>query len=849
MIMSGRCRGLPMPLARLGLGGPAAAFAMLCAPLAAAQEAEAPARDESKPEIVVIGERGSAVKDIEPIATLDVDAIMATGATTMPELLRAIRGQTQSADGSEPIFLLNSQRVSGYQDIGSLPPEAILKVEVLPEQAALQFGFPPTRRVVNFITKPSFRQIEARASAGTTTRLGSATEKANLGLTRLQKGGRLSLNLEVRHTDALRQSDRDVAPDPDIPFDAIGNVLGVGGEIDPALSALAGHAVTIAAVPEAVADRTRLAAYSPGGARLFDLGPYRTLAPANDAVKAEAVWANRIGKTLAGSISLSAEQSRDRTISGPADAMLSVPGSNPFSPFAGPVLLARYLTEIDPLRQRTTTTTLHAGFTLRGALGGWRWDLTGAVDQKQVDGRNERGVDPAAANAAIAAGANPFAPLDPSLLVPLVDRSRQRTRTAGAKMVVTNNPIRLPAGRVSVNATVEVERASAASSTRGANPFDLELGRTRTEGAIAIDVPLASRRENVLPFVGELSVNASLRARRVGGFGGLHDTTFGLAWAPVAGVQFLATLRESAAAPDMAQQSTPVTRFLNVPIFDFGAGRTVLATLIQGGNPDLAAEHRTVHSLALNLKPFKKREWRVSATYETTVIRNQTGTVYALTPQTEAILPELFTRDAAGQLVSVALRPINFSLERQRTLNFNVNLWGKFGKPLPPRPGAPPGPPAQWTYYGGIGPTIKFSDRLQLRPGTPEFDLLNGDTVTGGGSPGAFGYAYGGINYLGNGASFDGWYGGGNRVQGANPASDLRFSPVLRLNMAAYVSLHHFLKHEAWTSHLQLRVEASNLTDAHQRVRDGNGKVPNRMQRDLIEPLGRTVTLSLRKLF
>lgn len=847
--MRGRCRGVATPLARFGLGGPAAAFAILCAPAAAAQDAEARPKEESKPEIVVVGERGSAVKNIEPIVTLDVNAIMATGATTMPELLRAIRGQTQSADGSEPIFLLNSQRVSGYQDIGSLPPEAILKVEVLPEQAALQFGFPPTRRVVNFITKPSFRQIEAKASAGTTTRLGSGTEKANLGLTRLQNGGRLSLTLEVRHTDPVHQSDRSVVPDPDIPFDAIGNVLGVGGEIDPALSALVGHAVTIAAVPEAVADRTTLAGYAPGTARQFDLGPYRTLSPRNDAVKGEVVVANRIGKTLAGSISLSAEQSRDRTISGPADAMLLVPGSNPFSPFAGPVLLARYLTEVDPLRQRTTTTTLHAGFTLRGSVAGWRWDLTAALDQKQVDSRNERGVDPAAANAAIAAGANPFAPLDPSLLAPLVDHSRQRTRTAGAKMVATNTPIRLPAGRVSVNATIEVERASAESTTRGANPFELRLARTRTEGAVAIDVPLASRREGVLPFVGELSVNASLRARNVGGFGGLHEATYGLAWAPITGVQMLATIRQSAAAPDMAQQSTPVSSYLNVPVFDFGAGRTVLATLIQGGNPDLEAEHRLVHSLAINIKPFKKQEWRIGATYETTVIRNQTGTVYALTPQTEAILPELFVRDSGGQLVSVAIRPINFSLERQRTLNFNLTLWGRFGKPLPPRPGAPPGPPAQWTYYGGMGPTIKFSDRLQLRPGTPEFDLLKGDTVTGGGSPSAFGYFYGGLNYLGNGMNIDGWYGGANRVRNANPASDLRFSPIFKLNMAGYISVHHFLKHEAWTSHMQLRLEVNNATDARQRVRDGNGNLPNRLQPDLLDPIGRTVTLSLRKLF
>ena len=73
---------------------------------------------------------------------------------------------TRSADGSPPIMLLNGQRTSGYEEIGSLPPEAIERTELLPEQAAIRFGYPPTRKVLDFITKSRFRTIEAKASAG-----------------------------------------------------------------------------------------------------------------------------------------------------------------------------------------------------------------------------------------------------------------------------------------------------------------------------------------------------------------------------------------------------------------------------------------------------------------------------------------------------------------------------------------------------------------------------------------------------------------------------------------------------------------------------------------------------------
>lgn len=841
-------------MTRAALRCSAALAASCCAAGASAQEApEAATQDDRASEIVVTGQRGSAVTDLEPLATFDERAVAATGATSMPELLRAIQAVTKSADGGEPIFLLNAQRVSGYPEIGALPPEAIEKVEVLPEAAALKFGYPPTRRVVNFITKARFRQVALRGTAGVSTRGGAEKGLANLGLTRLRDGGRLTLGLEYRHTEPVLLAQRDIALDPNIPYDPLGNITGVGGgEIDPALSAAAGQVVTVAPVPEAAADRTSLAGYAAGAnqPRLY-ADPHRTLAPRNDAVKAEAVIAKRIGKTLAGSLSLSLERSRDRERSGPALAALAVPASNAFSPFSRNVLLDRYLVEADPLRASTTTTTLHAGAVLRGAISGWRWDFTAALDQKQIDGTVDTGIDTTAANAAIAAGANPFAPLDPALLADrLTNRTRQRTRTANARLVVTNTPVRVPAGEVSVIATAETEQASASSETRGPSPYDLSLARLRTEGSIAVSIPLTSRSADVLGWAGDLSINASAYARQIGGFGRLSDTIFGASWAPFKGIQLVATIKNMASAPGIEQLSIPETRIDNVPVFDFGNGRTELVTMIRGGNPDLAAERRHVTSLALNIKPFAKKEIRFSATYEATSIRNQTGTIYANTPDIEAILPELVERDASGRLVSAIFRPLNLYREEQRTLNFTISANGRIGKPPPrPKPGEKPAQPRPAFYYGGIGPSVKLSDRLQLRPGAPVFDVLGGDTITGSGTPRVFGYAYGGFNIWGNGLQFDGWYGGGSRVRSPNPATDLRFSPMLRLNIGATISVHHFLRDQDWTKKLQLKLDVSNITDSRYRVRDGNGRVPFRYQSDLLDATGRTVSLTLRKLF
>jgi len=819
-----------------------------------AERQEQPAdRDGEVQEIVVVGQRQSAVKDIQPVATVDRDTISATGATTTSELMRVIRPLTQSADGADPIFLLNGQRTSGYEEIGSLPPEAIEKVEVLPEPAALRFGYPPTRRLVNFITKRNFGQVQVRGTLGTTTRAGSTSRDASFGVTRLRRDGRITVSIESRHTSSLLQSDRDLAPDPDILFDSLGNVTALDfGEIDPALSQAAGQIVTVAPVPEAEADRTDIAGYAAAAnqPRLFDVGPLRTLVPRNHIWKAETVLAEKLGGTLSGSLNLTAEQSNERTTGGPAVATLTVPASNPFSPFSNSVLLHRYLTEVDPLRLRQTTTTLHGGGTLRGVAAGWRWDLTAVLDQKRISGTSERGIDLAKANAALTAGTNPFAPLDASLLADrLTDRARLLTRTMGTKLVASSMPVRLPAGDVTVTGTVEAERLTADSVTRGANPFDLRLARSRIEGGIAIDVPLTSRANAFLAPFGDLSINASAYARRVGGFGALHDRTLGLAWSPVKGVQLLLQDKSSGSAPPMDKLASPVVRIANVPVFDFATGRTEIVMLTMGGNPDLDAERRHVRSATLNIKPFPSREIRVSGTFQHVEIRDQTGDIFALTPELEDIFPERVVRDSTGRLVAVTLQPTNFHRQRQRTLNLTISANGQIGKKLPGSSGEPVKERPRPNYYGGIGPTIRVSDRLQLRPGTPVLDLLDGDTITGGAAPRVSGYFYGGVGYLGNGVGIDGWYQGSSRVRSDNPASDLSFSPIFKLNLHAFISVHHFLREQEWTSHTQLRVEVSNATDARPRVRDGNGRVPNRFQPDYLDPIGRTVKLTLRKLF
>src|SRR3546814_1303682 len=67
---------------------------------------------------------------------------------------------------------LNGRRISGFGAVRNIPPEAIAKVEIFPEEVALQYGYSATERVVNFVLKPDFRQVSAEAEAGVPTQGG-----------------------------------------------------------------------------------------------------------------------------------------------------------------------------------------------------------------------------------------------------------------------------------------------------------------------------------------------------------------------------------------------------------------------------------------------------------------------------------------------------------------------------------------------------------------------------------------------------------------------------------------------------------------------------------------------------
>ena len=103
----------------------------------------------TRDEIVVEGVRTRGSLDVPqaPILELDEADIAALGTTSVEEMLSAIAPQTGSTrgrgGGGHPIVLVNGIRIGSFRELRSYPPEAIEKVEVLPEEVAQSLGFRP----------------------------------------------------------------------------------------------------------------------------------------------------------------------------------------------------------------------------------------------------------------------------------------------------------------------------------------------------------------------------------------------------------------------------------------------------------------------------------------------------------------------------------------------------------------------------------------------------------------------------------------------------------------------------------------------------------------------------------
>jgi outer membrane receptor protein involved in Fe transport len=148
--------------------------------------------------------------------------------------------------------------------------------------------------------------------------------------------------------------------------------------------------------------------------------------------------------------------------------------------------------------------------------------------------------------------------------------------------------------------------------------------------------------------------------------------------------------------------------------------------------------------------------------------------------------------------------------------------------------------------------TITFVDKVMIGPGLPEIDYLHGDAAgQTGGTPRHDVQAQAGYFNNGLGARFVANWRSGTTVNSLT-GDNLRFSPLATFDLRLFANPGDIpeveVKHP-WLRGTQVQFRVTNIFNTRPSVHDANGVVPISYQPDLLDPLGRTIMISFRKLF
>ncbi len=800
--------------------------------------------------------RGSVNSDIPPDVTLTAEQIQAYGASNIAELLTYLEPLTRSSRGradGQPVFLVNGRRISGFREIQGLPPEAIERMDILPEEVALEYGYAADQRVVNFVLKANFRSLTGEISGRMPTEGGRTTTEIEGNTLHISGPTRWSVDAEYERSSPLYESERDIERDAGTtPFD--------------------------------------------------DVDSFRTLLGQSERSTVRGTFKRDLNNTTQATLSGSLEDRSSLSFNGLPGVILRVPAGNPFSTSPLPTPVSRVL-DASPLNRETDSLTGGLGLVVDGFLGDdWRWTLTGNYDRVETDTLSGRGFDITGpfqtrlnANDPTA---DPYGILSASDFVRLSDDTANSvSQVLSTELVLNGDLFRLPAGGISSTFRIGADtRSLDSTSVRSGLTTERSQSRDRLNGQANFSIPIASRRQDVLPGFGDLSANFNVGYEDLSDFGGLTTFGAGVNWSPVEPLSLNVSYTNEHGAPSISQLNDPTISTPNVPVFDFATGQTVLVTRFDGGNPDLNSDNRQVWKAGFNLKPWSETDFRIQSTWTYSLTEDAIAAFPTLTPDLEAALPGRFNR-VGGTLVSFDARPLNFERFERQDVRTGFNYSRAFGAanpaaaPLPGAPGSarppmgggmpmrveireggPPGggggqirmggggggrggmggmQPGQGRFNLSVYHTYRIQDEIVIASGLPILDLLDG-AATGarGGSPRNEVQAQGGVFRNGMGAFVNANWRQGTRVDGGT-GPDINFSDQATINLNVFIDLNSRTSWVAkfpWLKGGRVNFGVQNLFDTRPEATASTGDTPLNYQPDYLDPQGRVVSLTFRKI-
>lgn len=765
-----------------------------------AEQAASPSNDFydeiDEDEIVVTAPRlaGQLETDIAAEAELDEAAIASYGVSNVSELLDALSPQTRSGRGrgsSRPIILVNGRRIGGFGEVRNLPPEAIAKVEIFPEEVALQYGYSADDRVVNLVLKPNFRQVAVETEGGVPTQGGRFQSEIDPSFLMIGKNGRLNLNAGWDHKTMLRESDRN---------------LDYG---DPVHAAEA---------------------------------PARSLLPESDTYSIDGTIQRSLDKLTDASLNLRFDQTDSLSLLGPGMGGVSDPlkrdsrSRNLTSTASMNGMLGDWRWSVSgnyaDADQRTFTDRLGAGrdrfdssqqtfggnANLSGTVtDGWagpiRLSMTGSYSGIRYDSRSER-----LGSVTTSDLARDLPGVFGSLTVPLLDPDYHAGKIGRLSLTLS--------GQVQNPSDFDALKSWGANLNWGVtNNLSLIASLNRDEAAPGIQqlgaAPLVTPAVTYYDFgtgqtvqiVTTTGGNPFLRAEQ------RRDFKLGLNWSP----------------PMIEGLNLSVNYNSNIS-YDTANAFPLLTPEIEAAFPDRLTRDGNGVLIALDQRPVnfdrtENSQIRWGFNYGKSFGQPQSGG-----PGGEGGRESARPQGEGGPPPGVG---------RRRGGPGGGSPRGRGG-------GGMFGPPQGGRWQVSLYHTIKLTDTVLIRPGVPELDLLGGSaTGNGGGSNRHLVELDGGVYYKGMGARVSAKYDSGSTVVGGR-AGDLNFGDLATFNLRFFMDFSQkpeITKSLPFLKGSRLRLSIDNLFDAQRRITDANGIVPLNYQPGYSDPLGRYVELEWRKAF
>ncbi|WP_260580569.1 ABC transporter ATP-binding protein [Sphingopyxis sp. PET50] len=756
-------------------------------------------------DIVVTAPRlaGQLDTDFAAEAELDEAAIASYGVSNVEELLTALQPQTRSGRGrgsGRPVILVNGRRIGGFGEVRNLPPEAIAKVEIFPEEVALQYGYSADERVVNLVLKPNFRQLAVEAEGGIPTQGGRFQSEIEPSFLMIGANGRFNVNAGWEHQTMLRESERNLVYD------------------DPRQAAEA---------------------------------PARSLLGASDQYKIDATIQRSLNKVTDASINLRFDQTDSLSLLGPGlggasdplerngrsrnlAATASVNGmigdwrwstSANYSDadqrtFTDRVVVGTPRTDrFDSSQQSFGGNANLSGTVTEGWAGPIRLSATASYSGLRFDSRSDN------ANGVTTTDlARDLPGVFGSLTIPLLDPEYEVGKL----------------GRVSLTLSGQYQDPSdfAALKSWGAN---LNWGVTDNLSLIA-----SFNNDEAAPGIQQLGA-APLVTPAVTYYDFATGQTVQITTTTGGNPLLLAEQRRDLKLG--LNWSPPMIEGLNLSVnynrnksYDTASGFPLLTPEIEAAFPDRVTRDTNGVLTALDLRPVnfdrsENSQIRWGFNFGKSFGQPQQGAPGAGGGRGGA-RPE----GAGGEGGPGA--------GRARGPGGGPRAGG--GGRGPGGPGGMLGGPQGGRWQVSLYHTIKLTDTVLIRPGVPELDLLDGSaTAGGGGSNRHLVELDGGVFNKGIGVRLSAKYDSGSTVTGGT-AGDLKFGDLATFNLRVFMDFNQkpkLIEKLPFLKGSRLRLSIDNIFDAQRKITDGNGIVPLNYQPGYIDPLGRYIELEWRKAF